>query len=229
MSRFSELDFFRGSAIILMIIYHIFFQLRFFGIYSVDIFNGAWYIFARSIAITFLLLVGISIVLSYDTRKSNFRNVYRGRMLFFVALGISLVTFLTFSESAIYFGVLHFIAFSLLLSPLIVRLRVYPLALLSIFSIALGFWFKSLIVESEYLFWVGLKASTFSAFDYFPIFPWIGVVLIGMLLGKVYYRRAKSLEFMNFGLLNWFSRNSLLIYLIHTPAIYGVLKLLFRI
>jgi uncharacterized membrane protein len=229
MSRFAELDFFRGSAIILMIIYHIFFQLRFFGIYSVDIFNGAWYIFARSVAITFLLLVGISIVLSYDNRKSNFRNVYRGSMLFFVALGISLVTFLAFAESAIYFGVLHFIAFSLLLSPLIVRLRIYPLVLLSIFSITLGFWFKKLIVESEYLFWVGLRSSTFKTFDFFPVFPWIGVVLLGMLLGKVYYRHAKSLEFMNFGFLNWFSHNSLLIYLIHNPAIYGVLKLLFRI
>jgi uncharacterized membrane protein len=227
MRRFAELDFFRGSAILLMIIYHVFFQLKFFGIYSVDIFNGWWYLFARSIAIVFLLLVGISIVLSYRSRKSNFRNLYRGRIVLFAALGISLVTFLTFSEYTIYFGVLHFIAFILLLSPLIVRLNVYPLAFLSIFSIAIGFWFKSLIVESEYLFWIGLRFSTFKTFDYFPIFPWIGVVLLGMLLGKVYYSRAKSLEFMNFGLLNRFSRNSLLLYLIHNPVIYGVLKLVF--
>jgi uncharacterized membrane protein len=227
MGRFAELDFFRGSAIISMIIYHIFFQLRFFGIYSVDIFNGWWYIFARSIAITFLLLVGISIVLSYRSRKSNFRNLYRGGILFFIALGVSLVTFLTFTEYTIYFGVLHFIAFMLLLSPLIVRLRVYPLAIISIFSIAIGFWFKSLIVESEYLFWIGLRSSTFKTFDYFPVFPWIGVVLLGMLIGKVYYRHTESSESMNFGLLNWFSRNSLLIYLIHNPIIYGLLKLIF--
>ena len=227
MRRFAELDFFRGSAILLMIVYHVFFQLKFFGIYSVDVFNGWWYIFARSIAITFLLLVGISIVLSYRSRKSNFRNLYRGKIVLFIALGITLVTFLTFTEYTIYFGVLHFIAFMLLLSPLIVRLKVYPLAILSLFSIVIGFWFKRLIVESEYLFWIGLRSSTFKTFDYFPVFPWIGVVLLGILLGKVYYRRAKSLEVMNFDLLNWVSRNSLLMYLIHNPIIYGVLKVIF--
>jgi len=227
MSRFAELDFFRGSAIISMIIYHIFFQLNFFGIYSVDVFNGWWYIFARSIAITFLLLVGISIVLSYRSRKSNFCNLYRGKIVLFIALGITLVTFLTFTEYTIYFGVLHFIAFMLLLSPLIVRLKVYPLVILSLFSIVIGFWFKRLIVESEYLFWIGLRSSTFKTFDYFPVFPWIGVVLLGVLLGKVYYHRDKSLEVMNFDLLNWVSRNSLLMYLIHNPIIYGVLKVIF--
>tara|TARA_Y100000034_G_scaffold134695_2_gene203886 strand:+ start:4971 stop:5660 length:690 start_codon:yes stop_codon:yes gene_type:complete len=229
MSRFAELDFFRGSAILSMIIYHVFFQLWFFGIYSGDVLSGWWYIFARSIAITFLLLVGISIVLSYHNRKSNFRNLYRGKIVLLSALAVSLVTFLTFSEYAIYFGVLHFIALMLLLSPLMVRLKVYPLAFLSIFSIMIGFWFKKLIVESEYLFWTGLKSSAFKTFDYFPIFPWIGVVLLGVLLGKVYYRNAKSLDFFNFKVLNWFSRNSLLIYLIHNPLIYGLIRLVFQI
>lgn len=227
MGRFAELDFLRGSAILSMIIYHVFFQLNFFGIYSVDVFNGWWYIFARSIAIIFLLLVGISIVLSYRSRKSNFRNLYRGKIVMLVALGVSLVTFLTFPEYTIYFGVLHFIAFMLLLSPFIVRLRSYPLVILSIVSIAIGFWFKSLIVESKYLFWIGLRSSTFKTFDYFPLFPWLGVVFLGMFLGKIYYDNAKSLEFMNFNFLNWFSRNSLLIYLIHNPIIYGVLKIIF--
>ena len=58
--RYPELDVLRSLAIIGMIIYHGAYDLVSFYAWNIDIFTGPWKLFERSIALTFLLLVGIS-------------------------------------------------------------------------------------------------------------------------------------------------------------------------
>ncbi len=63
-ARFWEVDLLRGIAVIMMIAFHFFFDLNYFGLYSVDTYSGFWFYFARITAGIFVFLVGVSLALS---------------------------------------------------------------------------------------------------------------------------------------------------------------------
>src|SRR5512138_3152319 len=65
-SRFPEIDAARGMAILMMIVFHTVFDLQFFAIVPVDIATGFWRYFAMATASLFLLVVGISLVVSHE-------------------------------------------------------------------------------------------------------------------------------------------------------------------
>jgi uncharacterized membrane protein len=74
----------------------------------------------------------------------------------------------------------------------------------------------------------GITSPSFSAFDYFPLIPWLGIFLAGAALGKTVYASKRSLlpwqmppNFVNFA-----GRHALVIYIVHQPVIMGVLYLL---
>ena len=63
--RFWEIDFLRGIAIIMMVIYHLLYSLHYFSHYNINVYSGFWLYFARATAITFLFLVGVSLAVSF--------------------------------------------------------------------------------------------------------------------------------------------------------------------
>ena len=69
--RFWEVDFLRGIAIIMMIIFHILFDINYFSIYEINMSLGHIRIFNYLIVTIFLLLVGISLTLSYSNVKEK--------------------------------------------------------------------------------------------------------------------------------------------------------------
>jgi uncharacterized membrane protein len=83
------------------------------------------------------------------------------------------------------------------------------------------------------LLWLGFVPYNFYTLDYFPIFPWFGLVLIGIFLGNKFYQDGKrgfklpdlSGSFI-VDLLGTLGRNSLAIYLVHQPIIVATLFLL---
>ncbi len=73
MERLGEVDVLRGIAIVLMVIYHFFFDVYLFGLADIDLYGLPLILFQRLIGTLFLLLVGVSIVLSESvTRKDIF-------------------------------------------------------------------------------------------------------------------------------------------------------------
>jgi uncharacterized membrane protein len=64
-SRFPEIDLTRGIAILMMVIFHTVFDITFFGIAPVNVATGFWRWFAMATASLFLLVVGISLVVSH--------------------------------------------------------------------------------------------------------------------------------------------------------------------
>jgi uncharacterized membrane protein len=62
--RLWELDALRGLAVVLMIVFHLTWDLQFLGLIVVDVFSRPWQIFARGIGSLFIFLLGVSLVLS---------------------------------------------------------------------------------------------------------------------------------------------------------------------
>ncbi len=61
MDRFWEVDFLRVMAIILMVLFHLAYDLNYFGVYEVELVSGFWFYLARFAAMLFLLLGGFSL------------------------------------------------------------------------------------------------------------------------------------------------------------------------
>jgi uncharacterized membrane protein len=66
--------------------------------------------------------------------------------------------------------------------------------------------------------------------DYVPVFPWLGLVLAGLAIGRALLHRREALRLSRWRAVNrfaralaWAGRKSLPIYLIHQPVLFGVL------
>ena len=85
--RFLEIDFLRGIGIVMVVIFHLFFDFDYFGILQNEMYEGSWLIFQRSTASLLILVFGISLVLSYDRVKDKIENPFLkfGKRALFVA------------------------------------------------------------------------------------------------------------------------------------------------
>ncbi len=234
--RFWEVDAARGLAVAMMVLYHLRFDLDYFGVHDFEVHSGFWLGFARLTATIFVLLVGVSIMLSYfraerlgQVEQFPLRLVKRGIWIFSLGLGITIVTYMLIGRSFIVFGVLHLIGVSLPLAYPFLRLRAINV-ILGLSFILIGFYLQGCSFDSFWLIWLGLMPRDFFSLDYFPLLPWFGVVLLGMALGDHYYRgyrRRISLPDLSVSSLveplARLGRNSLLIYMIHQPVLIAFL------
>ena len=123
-SRLGRLDVLRGIALIAMATYHTGWDFEFFGYMEPGTTgHGAWKLYARIIASTFLVLVGFSLVLAH--RNGIRWRSFGIRLLQIVAasLAITLVTRYITPDSFVFFGILHEIAAASVLGLLFRRLR----------------------------------------------------------------------------------------------------------
>lgn len=237
--RFWEVDALRGIAISMMILYHIAFDLTYLHIADIPLHSLSWQLFLFPIGVLFLLLVGISLSLSYSRIKNSssptqlrLKFLLRGARILGLGFLITLATWIYPHEGFIVFGVLHCIGLSIIL--------VFPLLekqwenlFLGLVCVTLGLYIRTLTIQTDWFVWLGLTSPTFSSLDYFPLLPWCGIVLLGLFLGNTLYkdyRRRFNLWDLSDSLLIRFlavlGKHSLLIYLLHQPIILGVLYLL---
>ena len=93
-------------------------------------------------------------------------------------------------------------------------------------------WIFATMTGPIWLLPIGIHPAAFWSVDYTPVFPWLGVVLIGMALGDVLYPngvRSFTLPRLPENVLAplvFMGRHSLLIYLVHQPLILAVLYLI---
>ena len=229
-SRFREIDATRGIAILMMVLFHTVFDLNFFMILPVNISTGFWRWFAMATASLFLLVVGISLVVSRArsaAKLSGFaltkKFLFRGAGIFALGLLVTLATWLYLHEGFILFGILHLIGVSVILSVLFFRFGKYNI-LLGLLFIAGGFFIGTL-QGPVWLLPLGIYPSSFTSVDYTPLIPWFGVVLVGLGVGEFLYsggvRRftVPHLPDRIVRPLSFLGRYSLVIYLVHQPII----------
>lgn len=233
--RFWELDLIRGAAVVMMVIFHLAYDLNFFGVYKLDIYSGFWFCLARITAGLFILLAGVSLVLIASKtghKELPIKFFERGIKIFSIGLAITAATYLLIGRGFIIFGILHFIGLSIIIAYPFLGLKKLNVAI-GIIIIAAGLYLQNLSFGSPWLLWLGLAPSGFYSVDYFPLLPWFGLILIGIYLGDVLYggyRRSVELQDLSscpfVKPIAFLGRNSLAIYLIHQPLLISALLLL---
>lgn len=233
--RFWEIDFLRGVAIVLMILFHTVWALNKFDLIYLNQKTLFWQILQYFTASTFILLVGISLTLSFSRVKNKNLSFLlkkyfkRGLQIFALGLIVTLASYLFMPEGTIYFGILHFIGLSIILAFPFLRFKDLNLALGTLFLLV-GLAIKNISISTPWLIWLGLKFRGFYTIDYFPLFPWFGLVLIGIFLGNSFYtnhtRNFKMIEKPNpTNLFCWLGKHSLKIYFLHAILIYSLIQL----
>lgn len=235
--RFCELDSLRGIAIAMMVFFHILFDLNYFGICQVNVSYGFWRYFGYSTAFLFVFIAGVSVFISSEKSRKCLTgiNYYlkffkRGMFLLLTGLFITIVTWLIIRDGFIVFGILNLIGLSIILSPFFIRFKKFN-ALLGILIIIAGI-FLAEIKGPYFLIPFGITPASFYSLDYEPLFPWFGFFLMGIAAGSYFYPKAKRnfthiLKYQKyFEFLGFYGRHSLIIYLIHQPAIIFFLSLL---
>lgn len=228
--RFWEIDALRGMAIIMMVVFHLLYDLDYLGIASIAVHNGFWRAFALLTASIFVFLVGISLAISHARARQRLEGsalyrkyLRRGSGLFLLGMLITGVTYLFLGDRFVVFGILHLIGLSVILAPLFFP---YPRGCLlaGILVIAAGFLISG-IEGPIWLAWLGIHPASFSSVDYEPLFPWFGLVLIGLFAGARLYPGGKR-AFLFTDISNpvsdgfsYLGKHSLLIYLLHQPLI----------
>jgi len=235
--RFWEIDSLRGIAIMMMIVFHFLFDLAYFGGYSFNVSSGFWLYFARATAAIFIFLVGVSLTISFSrVSKARSKGLFpkylkRGLGIFACGMAITLITWIFFRQEFIIFGVLHFIGISIILAYPFIRWKYKNLAIGAIL-IAAGLLLRNFTFNFQWLMWLGFVPKSLYTFDYFPLLPWFGVVMIGLFFGNMLYANGRR-QFRIFSLpekhaarfFSFLGRHSLLIYLVHQPLLILVFYL----
>ncbi len=219
----------------MMAVYHTVYDLDSFGGYAVDSTGGFWARFADATATSFLLLAGVSLAISHAraarSGRGSFRKyLLRGLRVFGYGMLLTAV-FWIFGLGYVVFGILHLIGVSIVLSYPLLRYRFLNL-LLGLAVLAAGFYMMSVGASSEspWLLPLGVVPENLPMPDYRPLFPWFGMVLLGLFAGNVVYGGGRALTegrapFFVRPLLP-LGRNSLFIYLVHQPIIIAALAVL---
>jgi uncharacterized membrane protein len=231
-NRVNGLDIFRGWAILLMVAYHFSYDLNHFNYIYFDLNHDIFWVYFRYMIVSmFLLSVGMSLKLAHTPNIKWDKMKKRTFVLAISSLLITIVTYMQFPHSWVYFGIIHFI---LLASWVGLLFLPYPrLSLLIAIFIFLASLFD--IINVHWLFdllKIPLHLPTHYTEDLVRFFPWFGVVLIGIFMANynLHYNKISFSFFKTDIKLNKFlkfiGRHALIIYLVHQPVLFGVMTLL---
>lgn len=232
--RFWDVDVVRGVAIVMVVFYHLIFDLDNFGGYPVESTAGFWAVFADTSAFLFVFLAGLSLSISCARAGAEEQRLFgkyllRGLRIIGWGMLITLV-FRLVDFGYVIFGILHLIGLSIILAYPLLRFR-YANLVLGLSVIAAGVYMQTqdFVVGGAagvLLVPLGVLPEGLLMPDYRPLLPWFGVMLLGLFFGNAAYlvwrkqsppapRAARPLAFLG--------RHTLFIYLVHQPVLIATL------
>jgi uncharacterized membrane protein len=220
-NRVWEIDLLRTVAMILMVVFHLVYDLNEFAGLDVNYWSGFWYWVGRAAAWTFIFLSGISSGFSRNTIK-------RGIRVFGFGMVITMATYFFLGEQYIRFGILHFLGVSMILFPLLNRLSKTGLVIGAVAIALLGIPVQRIFADTALLLPLGIMYDEFVSADYYPLVPYLSIFMLGVLAFKMHYYKRVSLFQFSFEnrYITMISRNSLIIYMLHQPVLVGVILLI---
>ena len=237
------LDELRGLFILLMILYHLCYDLYYiFGVRSLPM---EWWLLTW----VQLLIAGLFVFLSGAVCHYSRGNLKRGLQCFCLGMVMTLATLIALPSQIVLFGVLHLLGACMMLFPLVWPLlrRVPPFLGLAVcaflffltFNTQSGYWgmrgweirLPAVLYQTPFLFPLGLPNQGFWSSDYFPFLPWMFWFFGGVFAGvRIYEKRCPAWVYQPHSrALAFLGRNTLIIYLLHQPVIYGVLWVIFSV
>ena len=237
--RFWDVDVARGVAMIMVVLYHLVFDLDNFAGYGIESTSGFWALFADVSASAFLLLVGLSLAISSERERRAGRRgldlfgkyARRGARVFLYGMLITVV-FLALGYGYVIFGILHLIGLSIVLAYPLLGRRI-PTLLLGLAVVAAGAYLRAAGLSAPgaagiLLAPLGILPEGLFMPDYRPLLPWLGVVLLGLFFGNAAYvpwrgktAAAKGPPYA--APLAFLGRHTLLVYLVHQPVLIATL------
>lgn len=239
--RVGLIDEIRGLSILLMVIYHLFFDLVYLYGVNIPAFNSPLLAFLQP------FFAGVFIFISGVACRYSRNNLKRGAVCFALGLGLTAVTWLFVREAVILFGILHFLGISMMLYALMHRVldRIKPWLGAAVMAVlfavtylvpkgALGIpplcvYLPAGLYKTSFLFPLGLPGIGFFSADYFPLVPWLFLFFAGAYIG-VYFRENRMPAWCyktHIRPLAFVGRHTLIVYLLHQPVVYGVLYVVF--
>lgn len=229
--RVDGVDLARGLALVAMTTFHFGWDLELFGFAGHGFATQPWMIwYARVIASSFLLLVGVSFVLAHHGGLKAKPFLWRLGKIVAAALLITVATRIATPNIFIFFGILHHIALASILCIFFVRLPVALLLILAACVLAAALYGRSDLFNAPWWWWSGLNAFTPRSSDYVPVFPFFAAELAGLALGKWLISSGMALRLAAWrpqgrlaAILRFIGRNSLAYYLLHQPVMLAIL------
>ncbi len=227
--RIPWLDGWRGTALYLMLLYHLLFDFYMFGWMTWEqIMSRPMVLLEKYIAYTFIICAGIS---STMTRS----NVRRGIVTLGAAALVTAASYVV--DAPIKFGVLQFLGLAMLIYAAVgkwvrkVPERIAPVLWLGLFVLT-HILTDRVMVEAKWLFWLGFRYPGYVSYDHFPLLPYIFLFFLGSWLGQMlakYRDRISILEKPAPAWLRWPGSHTLPIYLLHQPVLYGLCWLVYSL
>ncbi|MGU3540357.1 heparan-alpha-glucosaminide N-acetyltransferase [Methylobacterium sp. A54F] len=229
--RLAVIDAARGCALVAMAAYHATWDLGFLRLMPENLaLTGPGRAAAHVIAGSFLALVGVGVVLMNRGGIRPGPVAMRLARIGGAALLVTAGTALAFPDSYVFFGILHCIAVSSLLALPFLRGPVWLAAASALVVLALPHLVAHPVLDAPALVFLGLGQVLPRTNDYVPLFPWFGMVLAGLVAGRLGLpalarsrlgawspRRGPARALALAG------RHSLAIYLVHQPVLLGLL------
>lgn len=246
-NRAPELDFLRGFALFMMVLMHFAYDIRYeFEVPVFGFLESNWF-WAFVHPFFLVIFVGVSGVCCTFSRN----NLLRGLKLLGVAAGLTVVTWLISRyagiECLIIFNVLALLAVGILVYALVQfienKAHIRPVVI----NVFLGFFGAYITALGNSINWMDYSTNNLlflpvgfaiknapQVADSMKIIPWLGVFLIGCVIGRVCYSKKESLLPASMKKLHkvsvpfeFMGKHSLIIYLVHQPLVYGILYVIF--
>lgn len=224
-SRRPAIDVARGLALVAMAAYHGSWDATYFGLAGFDLLGDPLWLAARTVILSsFLLLAGIGLVLATSGGIDAGRFVRRLGRVAAGAAAVSAASYALFPDSPIFFGVLHHIAVASVIGLAFVRLPAVVTLAVAAAAVLVGTTQGFPLFDSPWLRWIGLTSVAPDSNDYVPLLPWIGGVLAGIGLGRLWPGLGEGVRVTGRAarLLAFGGRHSLAVYLLHQPLLFGI-------
>jgi uncharacterized membrane protein len=183
----------------------------------------------------FVFIMGVAMTISYSrsqpARSANEslfpKYLSRGAQLLGAGMVITLLSYLLIPQAPILFGILHLLGLATILAYPFLLLPAWVSLVVGLPIIGLGAWLweTGSVTSGMWGLLLGIPPAGLAMSDYWPLLPGLGIVLLGIAVGKIFYPEGRR----NFRLpdlsetrfaraLSSLGRNSLPIYLLQEPV-----------
>jgi uncharacterized membrane protein len=234
-NRLYIIDFIRGCAIVMMVIFHIFLSFNLFNNTNYNLSTGILNLFGIISRNIFIFLSGISLYLSYKNNKKQFINKQINRLIsiFIFSIIVTILSYIVLPDKYIIFGILHYMFLSLLI--LVLYLKFFNTKYLYSF-LGISLIFKNIELSPNIIFdnnyfnnyfshILGFNPYYKNAIDYFPLKNWLYKSILGIIFASYINIEKKNINYFKNSVITKLGKNSLFIYIFHLPIMYFINKL----